>query len=466
MAMFENSLTLEEQKSAMRFASNPTDFLQEDAPQSGAIMGILKQMKESFETNLAQSQKDEETAKQEYAEMKSAKEEEIDAGKELIDSKKVELGDTDKKNAMAKEDLHDTDATLAADTEFLANLKTKCDKAAAEYAERSGIRNQEIKAVSEAVNILNDDDALETFSKAKSAALVQQPKPSYDALIQLISQPGLHIKASHHHHKVRLALVGLQQKTRKEEPMSAADAAGSAEKLVVGMVNGMVGVLHDEDVGDEHKKAWCTNETTVGHAEEDAKKSLIQKTETEISEQEDQVAALISEIKALTESIQMTDKLVHEATEQRKAEHQDFVDSFATSATAMRLVDKAIKRLEKFYSPEKYQKEKKAAVDAALAKSGLSLLHKSNRPDTAMVQKLAKKYPQLGEDAGSPSSPMATEQMGFPSDWQDSGKGGYSSNGFADPGGSYGQGRGASGGAGSGRAKGNSSRGGRRQKPL
>merc|ERR1719235_1706830 len=87
--------------------------LRASAPQSGAIFGILKQMKESFETNLAESQKDEETAKQEYADMKSAKTEEISAGEELIDSKKVELGETDKKNAMAKEDLHDTEATLA-----------------------------------------------------------------------------------------------------------------------------------------------------------------------------------------------------------------------------------------------------------------------------------------------------------------------------------------------------------------
>merc|ERR1719161_941814 len=122
-------------------------------------------MKESFETNLAESQKDEETAKAEYAQMKTAKEEEISAGEELIDSKKVELGDTDKKNAMAKEDLHDTEATLAADTDFLANLKTKCENAAKEYDARSKVRNEEIKAVSETIGILTDDDAKDLLLK-------------------------------------------------------------------------------------------------------------------------------------------------------------------------------------------------------------------------------------------------------------------------------------------------------------
>jgi hypothetical protein len=96
--------------------------------------------------------------------------------------------------------------------------------------------------------------------------------------------------------------------------------------------------------------------------------------------------------------------MVHEATEQRKAEHQEFVDSFATSATALRLVDKAIKRLEKFYSPEKVAAEKKAVTDAALAKAGLSLLHKKAgadvpKADPKLVAKLANKPLPEGFDA-------------------------------------------------------------------
>merc|ERR550537_991763 len=109
----------------------------------------------------------------------------------------------------------------------------------------------------------------------------------------------------------------------------------------------MIGVLHDEDVSDEHKKAWCANETEVTHGIETAKKELIQQTTSEIEEQEDLLASTIAEIKALTEHIAATDKMVHESTEQRKSEHEEFTDSFAPSATAIRLIDKAIKRLEK-----------------------------------------------------------------------------------------------------------------------
>merc|ERR1719327_1374434 len=106
-----------------------------------------------------------EEAERRRQELEIELEEEIAAGEELIDAKTVELGDTDKKNAMAKEDLADTEATVAADTEFLANLKTKCEKAASEYAARSKIRNEEIKAVSETIGILTDDDAKDLLLK-------------------------------------------------------------------------------------------------------------------------------------------------------------------------------------------------------------------------------------------------------------------------------------------------------------
>merc|ERR1719428_2641200 len=175
-------------------------------------------------------------------------------------------------------------------------------------------------------------------------------------------------------------LLAVSQKT-KEEPVGA-------EKLVKGMIDGMVGVLHDEDVGDEHKKAWCANETEVSHSIEAEKKDTIEKTTAEIADQEDQIATLTSDIKGLNAKIADLDKLVHETTENRKAEHQEFVDMFATSATAIRLIDKAIKKLEKFYSPEKYAKEVKATKDAALAKAGLSLRQKKHdHVNTLLVQR-------------------------------------------------------------------------------
>merc|ERR1719379_2196943 len=160
----------------------------------------------------------------------------------------------------------------------------------------------------------------------------------------------------------------------------------------------MVGVLHDEDVGDEHKKAWCVNETEIAYKIKAEKEETIAKTTATIEEEEDMLATTIAEIKALNARIAATDKMVHEATEDRKAAHQEFVDSFATSATALRLIDKAIKRLEKFYMPEKTAKAKKATTDAALAKAGLSL---SQKPHESALKKTLMNKMLQGADFDS-----------------------------------------------------------------
>merc|ERR1712079_184882 len=107
------------------FDAKPT-FKQSYAPESGEIFGILTQMLETFQANLAQSQKEEQENQKAYEDLKTAKEAEIAAGQEQIDKKTSELADTDEKNAQAKEDIEDTKKSLSADEEFLMMLKEKC----------------------------------------------------------------------------------------------------------------------------------------------------------------------------------------------------------------------------------------------------------------------------------------------------------------------------------------------------
>merc|ERR1719217_484247 len=74
--------------------------------------------------------------------------------------------------------------------------------------------------------------------------------------------------------------------------------------------------------------------------------------QSSIEEMTDEISSISGEIKTLESAIRQTDMEVALATEQRKKEHQEFVDSLATSDTARRLIDKAANRLAKFYSPK------------------------------------------------------------------------------------------------------------------
>merc|ERR1719171_3005918 len=143
-------------------------FLQEFTgyePASGEIFGILKQMKESFETNLANSQAEETQAQKDYEDLKKAKETEIAAGTDLADTKTSELATSGEKNAESKESLEDTRNVLAADTKFLANLKEQCQNIDQEYEERTKTRQLEIQATSKALAFLSSDEAHDLFTR-------------------------------------------------------------------------------------------------------------------------------------------------------------------------------------------------------------------------------------------------------------------------------------------------------------
>lgn len=307
--------------------------LRATAPQSGAIFGILKQMKESFETNLAESQKDEETAKQEYAEMKSAKEEEIAAGEELIDAKTVELGDTDKKNAMAKEDLADTEATVAADTEFLANLKTKCEKAASEYAARSKIRNEEIKAVSETIGILTDDDAKDlllkfvqfssTRSRVTSAARAEQAAKLMQQAAGKLNRPRLSQLA------MSMRISGLEE--------------------VSGKIGKMIGVLKQEQKDEVKQKDFCVKELHENEMQTTAKTNAKEDLTQAITDLETSKTTLADEIAQLKSEITEAQVETKRASEIRQKENQVFQQTITDAVATQKILAKALAKLESFY---------------------------------------------------------------------------------------------------------------------
>merc|ERR1719171_312752 len=99
---------------------------------------------------------------------------------------------------------------------------------------------------------------------------------------------------------------------------------------VVGMVDGMVGVLEEEQVKDDKTDVWCLAE--LDKAKDDIKASEVAITELEaaVDQQRDAIATTDSEIAELKAGLVELDKDVAEATDQRKKEHQEYIDTAAT----------------------------------------------------------------------------------------------------------------------------------------
>merc|ERR1719169_95076 len=184
-SLLDGLLTHSQRRLVLSFVQAPGDyfdaaptFKQSYAPQSGQIFGVLQQMLETFETNLAAAQKEEKEAQKTYEELKASLEAQIAAAQELKDKKEAELADTDEKNAAAKVELEDTKAKLAADAKYLMMLKEKCALTDKEWEERQKTRQLEMEAVSKALAVLTADDAHDTFTRTFNPALIQKESAS------------------------------------------------------------------------------------------------------------------------------------------------------------------------------------------------------------------------------------------------------------------------------------------------
>jgi chromosome segregation ATPase len=365
-----------------------------DAPGTSEIVGMLKQMKEDMSKDLAELKQQEGEDAETFTELKTAKTAEIDVNEKAIISKDKRIGTLKLSLSEATHALEDAQEALADAQKLAANLKEECASREKDLAMRQKMRSEEIVAISEAVKILNDDDALDTFKKAlPSAALVQKEpgQKTYDAFIQTHSSRGrarLQTKGKSKHQSVL-------KHGQEPDVDYGKQAKGAFDKFVNVMVNNMVSVLHDEDVDDEVKKVWCDNETEVNEGIKSAKTAEAKKYESEIEEIDDKLATLAEEIKVLTANIQGLDKSVFEWTAQRKKEHDMFLNEFATSGTALRLIGKAMLRLEKFYSPKAYKAKTDAVKADALKSAGLSLLSKAPSKDDLAVKRWQEK---LGGD--------------------------------------------------------------------
>merc|ERR1719230_2139864 len=120
--------------------------------------------------DLKESEASEAEAKATYDTLMTAKTEEIAAAGKAVESKTALSGTAKVEATEAKADLEVTTTAVDEDTKFKANLKTTCATKQKEWDERQKLRAEEVEAISETIEMLNGDDALELFKKTLPSA--------------------------------------------------------------------------------------------------------------------------------------------------------------------------------------------------------------------------------------------------------------------------------------------------------
>merc|ERR1719253_2244366 len=284
----------------------PAGAGQSYAPASGQIFGILKQMKEEFEANLADSQQSEETAAAEFAELKKAKTNEINAGVAQVKEKKQQLADTDDQLAQDKEDRELTREALASDTKFLSELKLRCQQTDKDWELRTKTRNDEIAAISETIKILTDDDAHDTFGRTMnfiqvSAGEQQVRSKASDLLRAAARKTG------------NMSLLALSQGVKL-------DAFTKVKAAIDEMVEG----LKKEQADEVEQKDWCDDEFNTNEKQRALKKREIEELTSLIEKSAAKIDQLTKEIAQHNKEIAEMELQMKKASEDRELENKEF----------------------------------------------------------------------------------------------------------------------------------------------
>merc|ERR1719281_2231536 len=158
---------------------------------------------------------------------------------------------------------------------FIANLASMCATKKKEWSERSKMRSEEVAAISEAIKILNDDDALDLFKKTLSLPQVSM------GFLQKKSTMSATLKA-------RRIMKALQKVGTHQTQLALIEYALKAKAVdfskVLAQVDGMVTVLGKEQEDDDTQKDFCDKDLAKSEAEKASTEDAIASSEAAIKD--------------------------------------------------------------------------------------------------------------------------------------------------------------------------------------
>merc|ERR1719252_285327 len=365
---------------------------------SAQILGILQQMRDNFKDDLAASTKTEEDAEKTYEELQAAKEKQIAALEAELREKTTRVSTQKGTLAETQENHEDTTAALEADENFLIELKDNCKAKQGEFDQNAVERSNELKAIGEAIKILNDDTALDLFkstlpgTEAEAPPAFLQLRVTHDparvtAAAREIQKAAKGLSA---HDLASVTLVQLQLQRAAQAP----DQFAPAKKMITDMVS----TLLKEQEDDTKQKDFCAKSIPQAGVDKANIQQGLDDKVREMDEMSTELTAIAQKIEVLSSEIAELDAAVQKSTEQRNEENSFHTQSMAENAMAMQLLNKAKAKLAAVYqakdSPallearrvDSAKSDDEAQMNAML---GLSFLQVSEKGEDMLSQSLA-----------------------------------------------------------------------------
>lgn len=309
------------------------------AAQSGEVVGILKNMKDTFARELSAAQALEQAAIKAFNEFIKGKKKEHDDMSSLFDDKQGTLSTNDDELATAKATLNTNEVLKKESTTFLTKLLQDCKQTKTEYRNRNAARAAEQAALAEAISILNSDAAFATFGTVTATS------KAANSFLQFK-------RISKHQPQLLGRIESLLAKTSSVRVQKVASLVRSGNPFgtVLKAIDDMLALNVREGEVDTENKGWCEAENTRNSknlqeatASNDTLTTDIQALHSDIENQ------LIPDIASTEDSIRLNIENQKKTTKMKVEETRNYDTDIKNLQTTRSLLAQATKVLKVYY---------------------------------------------------------------------------------------------------------------------
>merc|ERR1719353_2409778 len=336
------------------------------SPQSATIMGILKDMYDTFGADLEKSNQEESDKQKSFEDLMAQKQKQVADWSAEVTDKEGQKAEKATMLSEAEELLSATQTQLKTDEDFFETARDSCKAKSDEWDERSRLRTEQLDGIEKALKILTSDEARATFaasatrtqdtfgtegSREMDATATQkmsvgdvdflQMQEIENQLAQMPREKAYRAikKAMGHDSKnLRLARIAVSVRTATQ---------GHFDE-VIAEIDRMIELLAEEGKEDIEQRDWCIAEQNNQTNHKENLEYAISQLQAKITAAEEKKAALEAEkedtMKKKADLIQAMD----EALADRTAENEAFAGAKQDDLNAIELLGQAIEALSAY----------------------------------------------------------------------------------------------------------------------
>jgi len=313
--------------------------------QSGGVVEMLENLRDKFQKEKNDLEKDEMGAEHAYNLMQMELKDSISAAESMRATKAKMKAGKEADAATDKGSLADTMASKAEDEKYLADLVAQCEQKSNDFASRQQLRAEELEAIMKAIEIISSPDVAGNAGKhgvalAQSFALRASHKSKGRVSPGVVSYIQSRADALQSRGLRMLAMQVAETEREMADPF----------KKVKKMIDSMITKLLEEANEESDKKGWCDKEMAVNGQTREDKTEEVNTLTAEMDKLKADIMKLGQQIADLSTAITEIDSAMAEATDIRLAEKEKNKNTIEDAKDAQTAVGQAITVLKDFYA--------------------------------------------------------------------------------------------------------------------